>query len=122
MLSILGSYKIKKTFAERKNESQQIKHKYPNRIPVICERSARNSKTTSNLDRSKYLVPYDLTIGQFLFVIRKRLKLDPSDALYLYVNGHIMACSSIFSVVYDNHKDLDGFLYLKYSEESTFGF
>ena len=56
-----------------------------------------------------------------MYVIRKRLKLNSSDALYLFANGHIMTCSNILSVAYDNYRDSDGFLYLKYSKESTFG-
>ena len=56
-----------------------------------------------------------------MYVIRKRLQLDSSDALYLFVNGNIMTCSNTMGIAYDNYKDSDGFLYLKYSKESTFG-
>jgi GABA(A) receptor-associated protein len=121
MSSILGSYKIKKGYSERKTESERIKEKYPDRIPIICEKSSRNGGTLPDLDKTKYLVPHDLTIGQFMYVIRKRLKLDASEALYLFANGHIMTCSNTVGVAYDNYKDSDGFLYLKYSKESTFG-
>jgi GABA(A) receptor-associated protein len=115
MLFSDSSYKNQKVFAERKNESERIKFKYPNRIPVICENSEKN------LDITKYLVPHDITIGQFMYIIRKRLKLDPHDALYLFANGYIMSCSNIMITVYNNYKDLDGFLYFKLSKESTFG-
>lgn len=121
MTSILGSYKIKKGFSERKNESERIRGKYPDRIPIICEKSARNGSLLPDLDKSKYLVPHDLTIGQFMYVIRKRLKLDASEALYLFANGHIMTCSNTVGMAYDNYRDQDGFLYFKYSKESTFG-
>lgn len=121
MTSILGSYKIKKGFSERKTESDRIKEKYPDRIPIICEKSVRNGGSLPDLDKTKYLVPNDLTIGQFMYVIRKRLKLDASEALYLFADGHIMTCSNTFSTAYDNYRDVDGFLYLKYSKESTFG-
>ena len=115
------SYKIKRVFAERKNESERIKFKYPDRIPIICEKSAKNDNLLPDLDKTKYLVPNNLTIGQFIYVIRKRLKLDPSEALYLFASGHIMTCSNTVGIAYDNYKDVDGFLYLKYSKESTFG-
>ena len=121
MTTILGSYKIKKPFSERKSESEKIRKKYPDRIPIICEKSVRNSLLLPDLDKSKYLVPHDLTIGQFMYVIRKRLKLDASEALYLFANGHIMTCSNTIGMAYDNYRDSDGFLYLKYSKESTFG-
>jgi GABA(A) receptor-associated protein len=121
MTSILGSYKIKKGFSERKVESERIIEKYPDRIPIICEKSSKNSDLLPDLDKTKYLVPHDLTIGQFMYVIRKRLKLNASEALYLFANGHMMTCSNTVGIAYDNYKDSDGFLYLKYSKESTFG-
>lgn len=119
--SILTSYKIKKSFSERKSESDKIRMKYPERIPIICEKSSRSNIPIDNLDKSKYLVPHDLTAGQFMYVIRKRLKMNASEGLYLFCNGHIMSCSTIISTAYDNYKDPDGFLYIKYSKESTFG-
>ena len=51
MTSILGSYKIKKGFSERKNESERIRGKYPDRIPIICEKSARNGSLLPDLDK-----------------------------------------------------------------------
>jgi len=121
MSSLLTSYKIKKTFNERKSESDRIIDKYPDRIPIICEKTLRINSNIPNLDKTKYLVPRELTVGQFMYVIRKRLKLESSEALYIFANGHIMSCSTLMSVAYDNYKDTDGFLYLKYSKENTFG-
>lgn len=120
-MSMISSYKIKKPFNERKLESSRIRAKYPDRVPIICEKSSRNNVLLPDLDKSKYLVPQDLTIGQFMYVIRKRLKLDPSEALYLFASGHIVTGCSTCGMAYDDYKDADGFLYLKYSKESTFG-
>jgi GABA(A) receptor-associated protein len=121
MATILGSYKIKKGFVQRKEESNRIREKYPDRIPIICEKSLRDRSSLPDLDKNKYLVPQDFTVGQFMYVIRKRLKINNSEALYLFANGHIMSCSTTLNVAYHNYKDTDGFLYLKYSKESTFG-
>jgi GABA(A) receptor-associated protein len=121
MTSVVTSYKFKKTFNERKNESERIKEKYPDRIPIICEKSLRSGPTVPDLDKIKYLVPQDLTIGQFMYIIRKRLKLEASEALYLFAEGHILTCSTMMNIAYDNYRDQDGFLYLKYSKENTFG-
>jgi GABA(A) receptor-associated protein len=121
MSNILKSYKIKKGFTQRKEESNRIKQKYPDRIPIICEKSLRTNDSLPNIDKNKYLVSHDLTIGQFLYIIRKRLQINNSEALYLFANGHLMNCSTTLNVAYLNYKDSDGFLYLKYSKESTFG-
>jgi GABA(A) receptor-associated protein len=34
-------------------------------------------------------VPADLTVGQFIYVIRKRVKLDPDKAIFIFVNDTI---------------------------------
>ena len=34
----------------------------------------------------RYLVPADLTVGQFVYVIRKRIKLEPEKAIFIFVN------------------------------------
>ena len=155
-----------------------------------------------DLDKCKYLVPRDLSVGKFLYVVRKRIKLAPEHgmeprpsifhhnfpnvvlplsfsssplllsslafldslaysvslfpslfslhfffffflffffffsfylilflflfylfflALYLYVNGTLPATSDLMSKVYEDHKKGDGFLYMTYNGESTFG-
>ena len=74
-----------------------------------------------NLDKSKYLVPCDLTVGQFMFVIRKRMKLPSEKAIFLFVKGSIPSTNTIISNLYDSSKDEDGFLYVSYSGENTFG-
>ena len=113
-------YKKKKTLRERTIESINILNKYPGRIPIICERQGTN---IPYIDRSKYLVPSDLTMGQFLYVIRKRLSLDPSLGLFLFIGneGLLINSAKLILECYNEYKDDDGFLYLKYSGENTFG-
>ncbi len=114
------NFNKKFSFADRANESSRIKIKYPNRIPVICEK-AQGKSTAPDIDKNKYLVPCDLTIGQFLYVIRKRIKLPPESALFLFINGTIPSASMLMSSIYENEKDPDGFLYITYAQENTFG-
>ena len=68
-----------------------------------------------------YLVPTDLTVGQFVYVIRKRLNLSPDKAIYLFVGGTIPPTASLLITIYEQYKDEDGFLYLTYSAENVFG-
>lgn len=35
----------------------------------------------------RYLVPADLTVGQFVYVIRKRIKLSPEKAIFIFVKN-----------------------------------
>lgn len=114
-------FKATVDFNIRKKQSSDIKQKYPNRIPVICEKTNSIKDGIPAIDKIKYLVPCDLTIGQFMFVIRKRIKLQPENALFFFINNNIPTTSSIMSVIYEKEGDLDGFLYIKYSGENTFG-
>lgn len=72
--------------------------------------------------QKKFLVPTDLTIGQFMYVIRKRIKLAPEQAIFLFVAGGTLPPSvSTLQSVYDQYRDEDGFLYIMYSGENVFG-
>jgi GABA(A) receptor-associated protein len=102
------------------SEAKRIRTKYPDRIPIIVKRDARD-KNVPDLDKSKYLVPGDLTVGQFQYVIRKRIKLNPNKALFMFVNGKLPTTSQLLNVTYEEHKDEDGFLNVIYSGENTFG-
>ena len=100
-------------------ESKRIMKKYSGRVPIICERA--DTSDVELINKNKYLVPIDLTLGQFVFVIRKRLKLDPSKAIFLFIGNIIPPTASLMMTLYDEYKDNDGFLYIKYSGENTFG-
>jgi len=54
-------------------------------------------------------------------VIRKRIKLAPEKALFIFVNNTAPSTSQLMSTVFEEARDEDGFLYVKYSGESTFG-
>jgi GABA(A) receptor-associated protein len=113
-------YKHEHSIYERVNESNYILTKYPDKIPIICEKANKNYNIP-NIDKKKYLVPYNLTIGQFLYIIRKRIKISSTIALFLYINGTIPSSSESLYTIYNKYRNLDGFLYILYGEENTFG-
>mmetsp|Transcript_5605 Transcript_5605/g.8598 ORF Transcript_5605/g.8598 Transcript_5605/m.8598 type:complete len:126 (+) Transcript_5605:118-495(+) len=104
---------------KRKSEAERIRAKYPDRVPVICEKADRSD--IPDIDKKKYLVPADLTVGQFHYVIRKRIKLAPEKALFLFCSNSIPPNGALMSTVYEEQKDEDGFLYIQYSGDNTFG-
>ena len=110
-------------FAMRKEEASRILSKYPDRIPIIIERSEECSDDIPVVDKKKYLVPNDITTGQFTYIIRKRIELEPEKAIFLFAGEDytIPPSSSLISEIYNNFKDEDGFLYFTYSGENTFG-
>lgn len=86
---------------------------------MIVERAEKSDIPT--LDKKKYLVPADLTVGQFVYVIRKRIKLNAEKAIFIFVNNVLPPTAALMNAIYEEHKDDDGFLYVTYSGENTFG-
>lgn len=112
------TFKESKSFEERHAEAERMLLRFPERVPIIVE---RGNCSITDIDKKKFLVPKDLSIGQFMHVIRKRIKLDSSTAIYLFVNNTLPKSSDLIITEYENKKDKDGFLYVTYSGESTFG-
>ena len=113
------NFKKKIIFEKRLEESTRILEKYSDRVPIICERITPN---IPEIDRKKYLCPRDLSIANFMYVIRKRLNLSSEKSIYLFINNKIMpTTSALLGVIYEKYKDEDGFLYISYGGESTFG-
>jgi GABA(A) receptor-associated protein len=102
-------------------ESNQIKSKYPNRVPIIIERSSGCASDIPYIDKNKYLIPYDFSFGQFIYVIRKRLSLSPDKAIFLFVNNILPTSSELMIDIYNKHSNIDGFVYIDYTGESVFG-
>ena len=115
----MDDFKKKSSFESRLAESNRIIDKYPDRIPVIVVKDKKS--TLNEVDKHKYLVPNDLTMGQFMFVLRKRIKLNKADAIYLFCGNILIPSTQLLSQAYHNNKDSDGFLYITYSSENVFG-
>lgn len=114
----MTTFKKLHSFDVRVRESQNILNKYPTRIPIIIEKA---SKCNLVLDKTKYLVPSDITVGQFMYVLRRRIKLESSQAIFIYCNNKILGGIQTMGDAYAKLKDKDGFLYLHISTENTFG-
>ncbi|KAG5353361.1 ubiquitin-like protein atg8 [Termitomyces sp. Mn162] len=116
-----SKFKDEHPFEKRKAEAERIRQKYPDRIPVICEKADRTDIPT--IDKKKYLVPsvsfslpifrqvtatqpriQDLTVGQFVYVIRKRIKLAPEKAIFIFVDEVLPPTAALMSAIYEEHK------------------
>lgn len=116
----MSLFKQNFSLKKRLNEATRIMEKYPNRIPIIVEKVIKSD--IPDIDKKKFLVPVDLTLGQFIYVIRKRIKLEPEQAIYLFINNSLQPASTLMSQLYKDHADSDKFLYCEICTESTYGF
>lgn len=119
-MSYRYDFKREFSFQSRLEESSRVLAKYPDRRPVICEK-AIHQHDLPDIDKKKYLVPFDLTMGQFMYIIRKRMRLRPEEGIFLFSNNQIVAGSAIIGHIYEYSRDPDGFLYVQYAKENTFG-
>lgn len=108
-----------KTFNERLQESRKVLKSHEGRVPIVVDK--RETSQAPCLDKHKYLVPKDLTVGQFQYVIRKRLRLHPKQSIFMFANNAIIIQTQIVSQLYESNKSNDGFLYIFYDIENTFG-
>ncbi|CAK1593944.1 unnamed protein product [Parnassius mnemosyne] len=115
-------FKSKKPFISRKEEVMAIKSKFPTKIPLIVERYHKE-RNLPTLDKTKFLVPEDITMSQFLVIIRNRIKIKPNQALYLIINNRSMLSMSLtMAQAYEHYGDEDGFLYITYASQEVFGY
>ena len=102
-----------------KRSVEKILVKYPDRIPIIVEK--HKTSNLSDLDRKNFLVSKNATIGQFLYILRQRIKLNQKQALFIFINGTIPPTSMPISQLYHEYKDSSDVLRVTYTDEDTFG-
>ncbi|XP_068603759.1 gamma-aminobutyric acid receptor-associated protein-like 2 [Brachionichthys hirsutus] len=117
---MIWMFKEDHSLEHRRIESAKIRNKYPDRVPLIVEKVSGSQ--VGDIDKRKYLAPSDITVGQFIWIIRKRIQLPTEKALYLFVDKMVPQTSITMGHLYEHEKDEDGFLYVAYSGENTFGF
>lgn len=113
-------FKMLHSFEKRKAESDRLREKYSDKIPVVVERS--DACNLPEIDKQKYLLQKDVTVGQFMFLIRKQIKINENESIFLLINNNtVPSTGSTMEEIYAKHADKDGFLYITYSAQQAFG-
>ena len=102
-------------------EVEILKTKFPGRIPVFVTK-ASNARDIPDIPKRKFLVPNNISIGQFIWIIRRQIQLPAEKSLFLFVNNTLPTTSSLISELYSIHKSSDGVLHMMYTSENTFGY
>ena len=111
---------FKKQSLEKRTEmSSTVLKKYPDRCTIIVGK--RDGDDLKELDKKKYICPLDINLAQFTYAIRKKLTLKPEKALFFFINNKIYQGNTMMSEIYRENKEQDGFVYVIYCLESTFG-
>jgi len=104
-----------------KESVRKILEKYDDRVPIFVFKSRRDS-ALNNIDKNKYIVPSNLTVGELLNIIRKKLEINQEVSVCLFINDKIMISNSEkIGVLYEEYKNEDLLLTIYYCGENTFG-
>ena len=99
---------------------EKILHKYPDRVPVILEKTG-----SIELQKNKFLIQKEYLFGQFVkYIINHHIKSDRDSkkSYYFFTKTNILIpTSTLMSKIYEEYSDEDHFLRLTIREENTFG-
>lgn len=108
-----------KSLTDRKILASAVREKYRDRIPVFVDRA---SKRDPQSKKCKFIIESTTTFGALIAVIRKQLIIPSGSGLFVYTLNHqLIPGSSLIVTVYNDYKSEDGFLYVLYTLENTFG-
>lgn len=114
------SYKAEVSLEKRMQKSKSLIKKHPNYIPAFLESPLNDPNFTAFsiktvIERSK-----DAT--QLMTDIRRRLNLEPSTAIFFFVNNRYkLTGDQQIGEVYDRYMDEDGFLYIACTYQDVMG-
>jgi len=108
------------TLTKRKETSAKVLERYPDMVPVIVDTS---DPQLSNLSgHNKLLISRDAKVSNLILKIREFMAgCRPEQTIFLFVNNTLPPMSENMGSLYKKYKEDDGFLYVIYSGENTFG-
>lgn len=98
-----------------------LAQKYPGRVPIKLQRHVGCAPHVA-LDRSKYLVPMNMRWLEFATVLRKRMTVEPHEAVFYYLpTNRLVPADEEMCSLHAAHKSPDECLHVTYSTENAFG-
>jgi len=106
---------------EREKFAESMINCFKDRIPIIIEKDPESS--LAQIERKKYLAPHNMTIGSFIVTIRRKIKLENYQTLFISVKNTNFTPPSgmLMAEIYQKYRAPDKFLYLVYRSENAFG-
>lgn len=106
---------------KRLQQSTLIREQFPDRCPMYITRFEKE-RELPDLDKTKFLVPDYVTVRELVNIIRRRLQVRKEQCVLIIVNQSRMpAMSMTVGELYTQERAADGFLYIEYTSQVTFG-
>ena len=102
------------------NESVRLRQKYPRHVPVVLLVAGKDQ---FRLRKTKYLVPYDMTMAKFRECFKKHIDppLTEKESVFIFIKNEVPSPTKMIQELDKEFKFTDGFLYITISPENTFG-
>lgn len=117
-MSMFSSNKIiNKKSSFKKKDIDKITMNHPNMIPVVI----KDASSDLDFSKSKFLVPNDLTMGQFFYVLRKNTKITHNEGVFIMINNIMVQPNKLIKEYYHTVNNNKGLLMITVCKENTFG-
>uniref|UniRef100_A0A914DN69 Autophagy-related protein n=1 Tax=Acrobeloides nanus TaxID=290746 RepID=A0A914DN69_9BILA len=114
-------YKQRIKFCCRRSEYFTIHQKYSDKIALIVEKF-KSEKRLPDLVRCQFVVPRNTTVGQLQHIIRQKIGDNRNMPVYILVaNKELPSLTTTMASLHERFHDEDGFLYIAFSSEDSFG-
>ena len=127
----MSSYKNSVSFNVRREATKNILNKYPDKCPIYLTFDNKlKLKQRAGTNFNKYIINNNLTMGQYMAVLKKRVEMGDKMGLTLFINIYkndkltntiLPTLTMSVEQAYNDYKDEDGFLYMTFVAENTFG-
>ena len=93
--------------------------KFNGRVPIMLN---KGTGALIELEKGRFLVNKDTTLGQFMLLLRQKNKIAPTEAVFVFCNNLLPTSNSTMLELWtEHHNEEDDVLYLTCSKENTFG-
>ncbi len=107
-----------------KKKIEELMSKFPDRVPIVI-----SSKSFKEHNINRFIVPVNMTINQFMIILRNKTKINSTEAIFIFVKDYkktskqdvIAPVSETIGSLYDKYKDDKLILNLFYEKEAVFG-
>jgi hypothetical protein len=105
---------------DRQKQSFRLIKRFPGKYPIIIDRANRS---TPKIDKNKFIIHGDTCISELMILLRKKINLSPAEGIFMFCDDNIVSGNMTISQLHhlSGLKRNDGFTYILYSLENTFG-